>query len=184
MKPPPDPFPRREGDLATTAFGDATEYRSLTLVAQLTHADVTPALPTRHPRYDDQLELRHVMLDAYRGGFDDPDVTLDDTRASVHKFFEGGFAEPLLECSFVALDGAGIVAVTLVCLDEGRPLLARAYTVPAWQNRGLARALIQLCMNALLNRGESELTLLVKAGNVPAERLYDSMGFVFESGQA
>ena len=53
--------------------------------------------------------------------------------------------------------------------------------MPSWKNRGLARALIQLSMNALLDRSESVLTLIVKVGNLPAEHLYESMGFVLES---
>jgi GNAT superfamily N-acetyltransferase len=159
-------------------------FRVATLVAHLARRDAIPPLPVRHPTDDDRVELPHVMLDAYRGGFDEPDMTLDDTRGYVRRFFEGGAATPLLECSFVALDEGRIVATALVCLDDGRPLLARAYTVPSWRNHGLARALIQLSMNALLDRGESALALFVKVGNVPAERLYASMGFAFESGEA
>ncbi len=158
--------------------------RVVTLVAKIARRDVTPPVAVRHPSDDDRPELEYVMLDAYRGGLDEPDMTLDDTRRYVRRFFDERETTPLLDCSFVALDGARIVAAALVCLDEGRPLLARAYTVPAWRNRGVARALIQLSMNALLDRGESTLALFVKVGNVPAEHLYLSMGFSSESGEA
>ena len=92
------------------------------------------------------------------------------------KFFDSGLATPLPDCSFVALDEGRIVAATQVCLDEGRPLFARAYTLPSWQNRGLARALIQLSQNALIERGEQVLALMVKVGNLPARHLYDVDG--------
>jgi GNAT superfamily N-acetyltransferase len=159
-------------------------YRVVTLVARLARRDVTPPVPVRHPTDDDRAELPHVMLDAYRGGFDEPEMTLDDARGYVRRFFEEGAATPLIECSFVALGEGRIVAAALVCLDEGRPLLAQAYTVPSWTNRGLARALIQSSMNALMDRGDSALTLVVTIGNLPAEHLYASMGFSFESGRA
>jgi GNAT superfamily N-acetyltransferase len=103
-----------------------------------------------------------------------------DVEGYLWKFFDSGIAAPSPECSFVALDEGRIVAATQVCVDEGRPLLARAYTVPSWQNRGLARALIQLCENALIDRSEGVLSVMVKAGNLPARHLYESMGFVAE----
>ena len=80
------------------------------------------------------------MFEAYRGTVDDPGATPADAAGSVRKFFEGGFGPPLLDCSFVALDEGNIVAVTFVCVFEERPLLAQAYTLPSWKNRGLARA--------------------------------------------
>jgi GNAT superfamily N-acetyltransferase len=155
----------------------------LTLVAQLARTNVTPPAPTRHPSADDQRELASAMFDAYRGGVDDPGATLDDALGSVRTFFDAGFGPPRFDCSFVALDGGRIVAVTLVCMLERRPLLAQAYTLPPWQNQGLARTLIQLSMNALLERGESTLALVVTVGNVPAQHLYESMGFAVERGQ-
>ena len=157
-------------------------HHSLTLVAQLGRREAAAILPARHLRDEDRPALAHAMLEAYRGGFDDPDMTMADVEGHLRKFFDSGIATPLLDCSFVALDEGRIVAATQVCLDEGRPLLARAYTVPSWQNRGLARALIQLCENALLERGEQLMSLIVKVGNLPARHLYESMGFVFERG--
>ena len=159
------------------------EYRRLTLVAQLAHVEVTSAVPTRHPSQDDQPELARVMFDAYREGVDDPGATLDDAIGSVRTFFEGGFGAPLLDCSFVALNDGEIVAVTFVTEFEGRPLLAQIYTLPSWKNRGLARVLIQLSQDALLARGESVLALVVTVGNLPAQHLYESMGFLFEEGR-
>jgi len=153
------------------------------LVAQLARREVTPPLPIRHPIIDDQPGLARAMFDAYRGGVDDSGETIADAEGSVRTFFEGGFGTSLLDYSFVALDGSGIVAVTLVSVFEGRPLLAQAYTLPSWQNRGLARALIQLSENALIEHGEQVLALVVTVGNLPAQHLYESMGFVFEHGR-
>ncbi len=156
--------------------------RSLTLVTHLERRDVVPILTLRHVREDDRPGLARAMYAAYHGGFDEPRMTMDDVEGYLWTFFDSGIAAPLSECSFVALDEGRIVAATQVCLDEGRPLLARVYTMPSRQNRGLARTLIQLSENALLERGDQVLTLLVKAGNLPARHLYESMGFVVERG--
>jgi GNAT superfamily N-acetyltransferase len=158
-------------------------HQTLTLVAQLARRDVTSPLPARYLVDDDRPGLARAMLEAYRGGFDEPEMTMSKVEGCLWKFFDSGIATPLLDCSFVALDEGRIVAATQVCLDDGRPLLARAYTVPSWQNRGLARGLIQLSQNALLERGERVLALMVKSGNLPARHLYESMEFVFERGR-
>jgi len=155
-------------------------HQSLTLVAQLERREAAAILPARHLRDEDRPGLARAMLEAYHGGFDDPDTTMAGVEGHLRKFFDSGIATPLPECSFVSLDEGRIVAATQVCMDEGRPLLARAYTVPSWQNHGLARALVQLSQNALLKRGERVLTLIVKVGNLPARHLYESMGFVVE----
>jgi GNAT superfamily N-acetyltransferase len=170
--------------LDEAAGGVATDptHQSLTLVAQLGWRDAAPILPVRQVSNEDRPGLARAMLEAYHGGFDDPGATMSDVEGHLWKFFDSGIATPLPECSFVALDEERIVAATLVCLDEGRPLLARACTVPSWQNRGLARALIQLSENALLERGEQVLALIVKVENLPARHLYESMGFVVERG--
>lgn len=163
---------------------DMTElaHRSLTLLTQLVRRDVATTLTVRHVREEDRPALARAMYAAYDGGFDEPGITMGDVEGYLWKFFDSGIAAPLPECSFVALDEGRIVAVTQVCLDEGRPLLARAYTTPSWQNRGLARALIQLSQNALLERGEQVLALIVNVGNSPARHLYESMGFVVDGG--
>ena len=141
------------------------EYRRLTLVAPLVRREVTPAAAgaagaRRRSRRTAAGDVRCVS-----GGFDDPDMTLDDARGlCAHVLRRQAPRRRCFDCSFVALDGDRIVAAALVCMDEGRPLLARAYTVPAWQNRGLARALIQLSMNALLDRGETDAGALREGG--------------------
>ena len=159
------------------------EYRRLRLVTRLARREVAPPLPVRHPNNADQPELARSMLAAYTGGIDDSGETIVDAEDSVRTLFDGGFGTPLLDSSFVALDGGSIVAVTLVTVFEGRPLLAQAYTVPSWQNQGLARALIQLSENTLFERGEQVLALVVTVGNLPAQHLYESMGFVLENGR-
>ncbi len=139
-------------------------------------------LPVRCVRGGDEGDLGRLMLAAYQGSIDDDGETLVDAEQSVHATLTGEHGEFLGDCSFVALDAGHPVAVTLVTLLHGAPLLAQAYTSPTWKRRGLARVLIQLSMNALVVRGETALGLVVTSGNEPAERLYDGLGFFSRSG--
>jgi GNAT superfamily N-acetyltransferase len=117
------------------------------------------------------------MLDAYRGTIDERHKTVAEAAEHIAKYFNGDFGKPLPDCSYMAIDAGRPVSVTLVSLDCDEPLLAQAYTAPAWQCRGLASALIQMSMNSLAAGGFRALNLVVTAGNTPAERVYRKLGF-------
>lgn len=131
----------------------------------------------RSPTADDCESLGSLMFAAYRGTIDDDGRTRADTVDRVAKFFAGVFGDPLLDCSFVALDDLQPISATLVSMDEHEPLLAQAYTTPERQGEGLASALIQLSMNALASKGLTVLHLMATLGNDPAEHLYRKLGF-------
>ena len=117
------------------------------------------------------------MFDAYRGTIDERHGTVAEAVGHVGRYFDGEFGSPLLDCSYVALQDSRPISVTLVSMDDEEPLLAQAYTAPEWQNKGLARALIQISMNALAETGTRSLKLMATAGNRPAEQLYRRLGF-------
>ncbi len=156
-----------------------TQHRRRRLVAPLLADPVAlpPGLAHRHPAREDLESLAALMLDAYRGTIDDAGETLADAIEEVTAYLAGGPGEPLLECSFLALDGSRPVGACLVSLHQNSPLLAYAFTAPAAQNRGLATALIRLSMRALAARGYRRLALWVTEGNTPAERVYEKLGF-------
>lgn len=54
------------------------------------------------------------------------------------------------------------------------------YTDPQWRNRGVARWLMTVLL-ARLRREQRNASLFVKLDNQPAQELYRSLGFVFES---
>ena len=54
------------------------------------------------------------------------------------------------------------------------------YTDPQWRNRGVARWLMTVLLSHL-RRAERNASLFVKLDNQPAQELYRSLGFVFES---
>ena len=147
------------------------------LVAPVAVRPVQIALPYRPPMREDRVALAALMLDAYRGTIGDDGETLDDADAEIRAFFAGGVGVPLLECSFIAVEQERPRAASLIALHNGQPLAAYVFTAVEWKNRGLARGLLQLSINALAEYGYSELVLWVVRGNTPAEHLYHHLGF-------
>jgi ribosomal protein S18 acetylase RimI-like enzyme len=50
-------------------------------------------------------------------------------------------------------------------------------THPAWKRRGFATGLVHASARVLSTLGYTTLALVVTRGNVPAERLYERLGF-------
>ena len=117
------------------------------------------------------------MFDAYRGTIDERHKSAAEAIVHIERYFAGDFGAPLLDCSYVAFETGRAISAVLASLDQGDPLLPQVFTTPSHQNRGLARTLIQLSMNALEAKSETVLNLVVTAGNEPAEHLYQRMGF-------
>ncbi|MGD9891062.1 MAG: N-acetyltransferase family protein [Dehalococcoidia bacterium] len=147
------------------------------LVASCTRRVPHHSLPYRHPTPDDLPALAALMLDAYQGTIDDDGETLDDALTEVASYFNLESVPPILDCSFIALDGDRATSASLIRLWNATPLAAYVYTGRGWKNRGLAAALLQLSINALARNGYQSLTLWVTAGNAPAEYIYRKLGF-------
>ena len=132
-------------------------------------------LPVRHPSADDAEALAVLMLDAYTGTIDsDGTETLDVARDEVRGYLAG---TPMLEHSFVALDGDLPVAAALVARHQGLPLIGYVMTAAAHKGRGLATALSTLALASLHAAGERQAHLWVTRGNTHAERIYERIGF-------
>ena len=137
-----------------------------------------PELTARHPARRDVEELADLMLDAYAGTIDtDGSETLDDARAEVIGYFDAASGSPMLEHSFLALDGDRLVSAVLVSRFEDVPLLAYAMTRSTDKGRGLAGGLTRLALDALRRTGDRQVHLWVTAGNADAEHLYERLGF-------
>ena len=153
------------------------ERQRVRLVAPLVNRPTSLALLFRNPTPDDLPGLAELMLSAYEGTIDYGGETLDEATDEVRSYFEGKSGEPLLDCSFVALDLDAPVSASLVSLWEGGPLLAYTYTGKLWKGQGLATGLVQLSINALHARDHQSLALWVTDGNTPAEHVYAVLGF-------
>jgi pimeloyl-ACP methyl ester carboxylesterase len=126
---------------------------------------------------DDAPALARLMLDAYRGTIDDEGETLDDALAAMQETFAGAYGPLLPLCSFLIEEWGEPLACTLVTCWQGQPLLAFVMTHPVLKNYGVGRFLIQKSINALLAHRYQELSLFVTSGNLPAQRLYERLGF-------
>jgi GNAT superfamily N-acetyltransferase len=153
----------------------------IAMSAQLVHRDIAPPLPIRVLTEDDIPSLAELLVAAYAGTVDDLGQTPAEALAELRDHTTGELIGPVLwDCSFVALDGETPAATVITCKEKGVPLLPYIYTHPDWQRRGLASALIQYAMNALLDRGYKQVRLRVALANLSARRLYEHFGFVQE----
>ncbi|WP_119066894.1 GNAT family N-acetyltransferase [Aggregatilinea lenta] len=55
--------------------------------------------------------------------------------------------------------------------------IANVAVLPAYRRRGIARGLVEACMDYARDRGAAVITLDVVAGNTPAYALYERLGF-------
>lgn len=126
---------------------------------------------------DDVSALAKLMLDAYWGTIDDEGETLEDALETMQDTFAGRSGALLESCSFVIEEWGEPLACTIVIWWNERPLLAFVMTHPTAKNRGMGRFLLQKSINALLAEGYRELSLFVTKDNLPAQHLYERLGF-------
>ena len=141
----------------------------------LTHQDTAPRWRYRRVTPDDAPLLGPLMYDAYHGTIDDEGEGPDDPE--MERTLAGQYG-PLLEgCSLLVEEDGRAVCATIVTWWREAPLLAFVMTHPSAQGQGMATFLIQQSINALLALGHTELFLAVTDGNVPAQRVYERLGF-------
>ena len=125
----------------------------------------------------DLIALSQLMLEAYQGTIDDEGETLADAISEVQKTFAREYGTFLEDCSFLIERDGQALACALVTLWHGAPLLAFVMTHPSAKNQGLGAFLISRSVAALRARGYNELYLFVAQGNLPAQHLYEKLGF-------
>lgn len=146
--------------------------------APLVWRDVHPPVTCRHVTPNDLPQIAELMRIAYRGTIHDEHHSSEEALAYLVEHTDGGVVgRQLWDCSILALADRAPVAVVLASEYSCHPLLYDICTHPDWRRRGLARALIQLSMNALIDRGYNDVRLKVAIGNVDARSVYERMGF-------
>lgn len=106
---------------------------------------------------------------------------------------------PLLAFLWVLAPGVLDAFQGFVWEDEGRMMgtalvsrigssnrfeVSTVAVLPGFRGRGIARALVEACVTSARKRGGTSVELSVIDGNIPAIRLYESMGFVRFSGMS
>lgn len=138
-----------------------------------------PSWLCRAIRASDAEDLAMLLYAAFRGTIDDTGETFADAIKEIERTLAGDYGRLLLDCSFTIEARDVLSSAGLISWYEpiGSPFVVFTMTRPENKAQGMARFLIQQSINALLDRGYSRLSLLVTEGNVPAQRLYASMGF-------
>lgn len=136
--------------------------------------------PCQTVRMSDANDLAMLLCAAFRGTIDDEGETFSAAVREIDKTMAGDYGRLIPECSFVIESSEFISSACLVSWYEPvqGPFVVFTMTRPECKGRGMARFLLQKSINALIEQGETQLTLIVTDGNVPAQQLYASLGFV------
>lgn len=123
--------------------------------------------------------LGSLMLNAYKGTIDYAGENIEDAISEIQASLNGKYGPFMDKCSFlIERDGKVISASIITWFDEvKKPLLAFSMTHPNFKNQGFGTYLLKKSINALLDDGNHELYLVVTDGNMPAQHLFEKMGF-------
>jgi GNAT superfamily N-acetyltransferase len=135
----------------------------------------------RVPRADDTDGLGQLFFDCQVPGAELAGVAegIEENRA----FFRGEFGEFWPAGSgVIEFDGrlvAALLAVRRAVWDgtPDCPFVTDLFTEPAYRRHGLARALLARCLNEAGAMSRPRIALRADDDNVPAMRLYESLGF-------
>jgi GNAT superfamily N-acetyltransferase len=133
----------------------------------------------------DASALSQLLYAAFRGSIDDEGETPADARYEIDRLFRGDYGrfDPATSV-LIEEDGALQSACLISWFDvHAAPLVVFSMSRPEARRRGMARHLLKVSINALLDRGERFLTLVVTEGNTEAISLYRSLGFRRWNGQ-
>jgi GNAT superfamily N-acetyltransferase len=179
--------------VSNSGTGPATVIDVLTLAA-----DAVPVrrpagrLPygytVRPPVRDDTEALGRLYYGAYDPGVasDTEEEAIEDIRLT----FDGGYGPLWTAASGVVVHSGELVAALLVVHrapwpdTPDCPFVVELFTARGHRRLGLARALVAGCLALVATTDRPLLALRVDERNVPARRLYASLGFTRWSGRS
>jgi len=125
--------------------------------------------------------LARLFAEAYRRSPTPEWGKMKTARREVERIFNAWDGPAVPSACLGAFDGERPVCACLVrnARNEGREgAVSHLVTAPAYQGRGLGRAVLASSLAVLRALGFERAFLDVTGGNKPAERLYESLGFV------
>lgn len=126
-------------------------------------------------------QLGAVYFGAYDPGTASESV--EKAIADIQGSFDGTYGQFWFQASPVAEYQGEIVAAVLTVRRApwvdvpACPFIIEVFTAPAHRRRGLARHLMIRCMRTVGSAGGTAVALRVLSDNLPALRLYESLGF-------
>lgn len=132
------------------------------------------SLATRSPSTADVEALALLMVDAYTGTIDYDGETVDEARMEVAGYFDG---EPILEHSWLGVQGGAVVSACLVSKHEDHPLIGYVMTAAHVKNQGLAASLLGQSLDTLQAAGYTQVSAWITEDNVPSETIFLRAGF-------
>jgi GNAT superfamily N-acetyltransferase len=136
----------------------------------------------RHATADDARVVAQLLHD-FNTEFDAPTPPIDELEGRLSELLPGG--DPVVLLGGDEPDGLAVLRFRPSIWSSGLECyLAELYVTPARRGRGLGRALMEAAIEVALERGADWMDIGVDEPDLPARRLYESLGFTNRSGGA
>jgi ribosomal protein S18 acetylase RimI-like enzyme len=123
------------------------------------------------------------LLHDFNREFDDPTPPVGELAERISHLLDGGDTVVLLAGD--GPDGLAVLRYRDAIWSSGLECyLAELYVKPARRGRGLGRALMEAAIEEARDRGADWMDIGVDEPDLPARRLYESLGFTNRSGGA
>ena len=151
------------------------KYRVTRQTLRRSGHDLPSNLTVRTPTKDDRLALADLMMSAYIGTIDYDGETHDQAVQEVDGWFD---RDTYLATSRVAVDSGGeIVAAILNSTWDEVAMVGYVMTSAERKGEGIASALVDLAVDAMLDDDFDEVTAWITDGNLPSEAIFARAGF-------
>jgi ribosomal protein S18 acetylase RimI-like enzyme len=131
---------------------------------------------------DDAADIGRLLYDFNRE-FDEPTPAPAALAERLRQLLEGG--DTLVVLGGEGPDGLAVLRFRAAIWSSGLEChLAELYVAPASRGRGLGRALMEAALSEARLRGADSMDIGVDEPDLPARRLYESLGFTNRVGGA
>jgi GNAT superfamily N-acetyltransferase len=121
------------------------------------------------------------LLHDFNREFDEPSPPVEELAKRISQLLGGGDTIVLLVGD--GPDGLAVLRFRAAIWSSGLECyLAELYVVPGRRGRGLGRALMEAAIGEARDRGADTMEIGVDEPDLPARRLYESLGFTNRAG--
>lgn len=151
------------------------KYRVTSDVLRRSDHELPTDVTVRPPSLEDRMALADLMMSAYIGTIDYDGETHEQAVQEVDGWFD---RDTYLDTSRVAVDGSGeIVAAVLNSTWDDVAMVGYVMTSGDRKGQGIASALVDMAVHAMLDDGFTEVTAWITEGNLPSEAIFTKAGF-------